>query len=256
MEKFWKKFQELISIKNKVFMFLFIIGLWGTLAHFNDPIILPGPKLVFNSLVDILKEKSSYLMIFHSIKRVTIGLLIAFSLGVPLGIFVAGSEGLKSFIMPLVKFLQGTPVISWILLALIWFKLDSIPIFILVLNSLPILVISVYEGVIGIDKKLLEMSKFYQVKKSSIIKKLYIPSIVSHIIASTSIILSSSFKIVIMAEIITKISTGIGSNINYAWINIETEKILAWTIIAVFLSIAIDKFINKILKKRLGRYYA
>ena len=59
-----------------------------------------------------------------------------------------------------------------------------------------------------------------------------------------------------MAEIISKISSGIGSNINYAWINIETEKILAWTIIAVFLSITVEMLINKILKKKLGRYYA
>jgi len=237
-------------------MLLFFLGLWESLALINDPIILPGPKIVFSSLIGLLKEKDSYLTILYSMGRVTIGLVIAFVVGIPLGIGISMNKGLKGLIMPLVKLLQGTPVISWVLLALIWFKIEFIPIFILILNSLPILIISVYEGVMGVDIKLLEMSRFYSVKKSQVIKKLYIPSIVSHIISSTSIILSSSFKIVIMAEIISKISSGIGSNINYAWINIETEKILAWTIIAVFLSITVEMLINKILKKKLGRYYA
>ena len=59
-----------------------------------------------------------------------------------------------------------------------------------------------------------------------------------------------------MAEVISKIDVGIGASINYAWINIETEKILAWTILVIFLGLSIEKMINGVLKKKLGRYYA
>lgn len=256
MEKSWKEFLEMISIKNKLLVFFTIIIIWAFLAHFNDPIILPSPKIVFLSLISILKTKESYQMITSSFVRVLLGLIMTFLIGIPLGIGFSLNKALKELIMPLIKFLQGTPVISWILLALIWLKIEYIPIFILLLNSLPILTINIYEGILSIDKKLLEMSRFYKVNNSRIIKKLYIPSIVSHIVASSGIILSSSFKIVVMAEIITKISSGIGSSINYAWINIETEKILAWTFILVSLSMLIDFFINKILKRRLEKYYA
>lgn len=237
-------------------MLFTILIFWSILSYFNDPIILPNPKIVFNSLIDILTDKKSFFTITISFIRVVLGLLLAFLIGIPAGITVSLSKPLKELIIPLIKFLQGTPVISWILLALIWFDLQIIPIFILFLNSFPILVINVYEGILGIDNKLLEMSSFYKVNKFVVIKKLYIPSIISHILASSSIILSSSFKIVVMAEIITKIGEGIGSNINYAWINIETEKILAWTIIVVALSLFIETSINKGLKRKLGKYYA
>ena len=100
------------------------------------------------------------------------------------------------------------------------------------------------------------MSDFYKVSISKKIRNLYVPSIVSNILASTTIILSSSFKVIVMAEVISKIDVGIDSNINYAWINIETEKILAWTIIVVLLGLTIEKLINGILRKKLGRYYA
>lgn len=230
--------------------------MWLTLSYFNDPIILPSPKLVFTTFLVLLQNKETYIDIFYSSQRVLLGLCLAFSTGIPVGVLISLNKPLKELIMPLAKLLQATPVISWILLALIWFKIDIIPIFILFLNSFPILVINVYEGFLSIDKKLLDMSSFYKVSKIQKIKNLYIPSIVSHLLASTAIILSGSFKIIVMSEIITKINNGIGSNINSAWINIETEKILAWTIIAIILSFIIERLASNLLIKKLGRYYA
>lgn len=246
----------MIFIRNKIFAIAILFLVWHILSKYNDPIILPSPKIVCISLFDILKSKSSYLMIVSTLYRALIGLLLTFMLGISIGISISLNNALKEVIMPLVKLLQSIPVISWVLLSLIWFKIELIPIFILLTNTLPIVIISVYEGIKGVDKKLLEMSSFFKVTKKKIIKNLYIPSIISHIIASSSIVLSSSFKIIIMSEIITKISTGIGSSINEAWINIETEKILAWTLIAVFFSLAIDSTISIIIKKKLGKYYA
>lgn len=230
--------------------------LWELLSYYNDPIILPSPKIVLKTLFIILNTKETYITLLISLFRVITGLLISFVVGIPVGIFLALNKNFRIFLMPLIKFLQSTPIISWILLALIWLKLWMIPIFILFLNSFPIIVINVYEGFLGVDTKLIEMSNFYKVSLSKKIKNLYIPSIVSNILASTTIILSSSFKVIVMAEVISKIDVGIGSNINYAWINIETEKILAWTIIVVLLGLTIEKLVNGILRKKLGRYYA
>lgn len=256
MVKNWIKFLEMIFIKNKIFATVILLLIWHILSKFNDPIILPSPKLVFISLLEILENKTTYFTIANTLYRALIGLILTFILGISLGVGISLHNALKEGIMPLVKLLQSIPVISWILLSLIWFKIDLIPIFILLTNTLPIVIINVYEGIKGVDKKLLEMSSFFKVNKRKIIKNLYIPSIISHIIASSSIILSSSFKIVIMSEIITKINTGIGSSINEAWINIETEKVLAWTIIAVFFSLTIDYVVSKLIKMKLGRYYA
>lgn len=211
---------------------------------------------MLKTLFIILSTKDTYIIIWNSLSRVAIGLVFSFAIGIPVGIGVALNKGFRAFLVPIIKLLQSTPIISWILLALIWLKLWMIPIFILFLNNFPIITINVYEGFLGIDKNLIEMSNFYKVSIIQKIRHLYIPSIVSNILASTTIILSSSFKIVVMAEVISKIDVGIGASINYAWINIETEKILAWTILVIFLGLSIEKIINGILKKKLGRYYA
>ncbi|MBN2838929.1 MAG: ABC transporter permease subunit [Fusobacteriaceae bacterium] len=187
--------------------------------------------------------------------RIFFGLFISVIFGIFLGILASLNKKIGSFIISLIKLIQSTPIISWILLALIWIKLWFIPIFILILNSLPIIIINIYEGFSGIQNNLIEMSNFYKVSLDKRIKMLYIPSLVSNLLASGSIILSGSIKIIIMAEVISKLDSGIGTKINSAWINIETEKIMAWTLISLFLGFFIEKTFNKLLRIKLRRYY-
>lgn len=244
------------SIKSKFITGIIILTLWAILAKFNDSIILPNPKIVLNALIAIIKTEDFYLTIAKSLARVLIGVFLAFLIGIPTGIAISFNKALKDAIIPIVRFFQSTPIISWILLALIWFDLWIVPVFILFLSSFPIIVINVHEGLQNIDKNLVKMSNFYKVSTNKKIKNLYIPSIISQLLASSTLILSSSLKIVVMAEIITKINEGIGSKINWAWINIETDKILAWTIIVVTLSFVIERAVDYILRKKLGKYYA
>jgi NitT/TauT family transport system permease protein len=220
-----------------------------------DSIILPSPLEVLDSFIYITQNENILKTITITFLRLILGLFSASTLGIGIGLGMGINKKFKDFIYPFIIFLQAAPVISFILLALIWFDTPFIPIFVLCINSFPNLAINVYEGIANVDKKLLEMSNFYKVKKSKLIKKLYIPSIISHILASARIILSNAFKITVMAEVICKSSNGIGSKINWAWINIETANIFVWTIIIVILSFAIEKQSIKYLKRRFDKYY-
>lgn len=244
-----------ISIKNNYLKILMFLGLWLILSSFYDPIILPGPRDIFDSFVDILKNENILETIYTTFIKLLIGLASAIILGISLGLGMGINKNIRDFFYPFVIFLQAAPVISFILLALIWFDPPFIPIFVLCINSFPNMAVNVYEGINNIDKKLLEMSIFYRVDKKTLIKKLYIPSVISHILASTRIILSNAFKITVMAEVISKSPKGIGAKINWAWLNIETADILVWTLIIVILSFVLEKQSISLLKRRFGKYY-
>lgn len=246
----------MISIKNKFFYLFIIFFLWAIISRFYDPIILPSPSLTLKALLNIITNKDFILIIGNTISKMITALLISFILGISLGIFMGLSKTLKNLIHPLVIFLQASPVISFILLALIWFQAKTIPIFVLCINSFPHLSINVQKGITNVDKNLLQMSNFYQVDKIKLIKYLYIPSILSHILSGISIILSNSLKIVVMAEVISKSPNGIGSKINWAWLNIETDHILAWTILIIFFTYFLEKYCLIFIKKFLRSFYA
>jgi NitT/TauT family transport system permease protein len=228
---------------------------WGFLSFFYDSLILPSPIEVFLALKSIVFSSDFLLIVSNTLLKLIIGLILALAVGITLGLSISLNNALKDIFYPVIVFLQAAPVISFILLALIWFSPSIIPVFILCINTFPNLTINVYEGINNIDNKLLEMSRFYRVDNKTLIKKLYIPSIISHILASTRIILSNAFKITVMAEVISKSNMGIGSKINWAWINIETDTILAWTLIIVFLSFFIEKKSVAFLEKKWGKYY-
>ena len=84
--------------------------------------------------------------------------------------------------------------------------------------------------------------------------KIQLPSLIRYLLPATEIILGSSFKIIIMAEVISRVDLGIGNGLNIGWLNIETDIILGWTVIIYLLSLFLSKLILKVLKNRFRRY--
>ena len=243
-------------MKIKLISIACIILIWSFVAKFYDPIILPSFWEVSKSLYNILKSGELYSSVFYSTVKLLIGLLFAVLAGLVMGLGMSVNKLLKNILHPIAVFLQSVPVISWILLALIWFVPDVIPIFILMINAMSIISFSVYEGIRGIDPKLIEMAKLYDVGERKLFFDLYLPSISSNFIGALKAVLASSYKVVVMSEVIARTDKGIGSKINWAWINIETSEILAWSILVVFLSYVLEKILVLNIKKVLEWLYA
>ncbi len=243
-------------MKTKLISLLLILSTWQAASKFYDPIILPSVLDVAKSMLYIFKSGELYSSIFYSSIKLILGLFSAVFAGFLIGLGMAASKFMKNILHPMVVFLQSIPVISWILLALIWFVPDIIPIFILMVNGISIISFSVYEGIKGIDKKLVEMAKLYKVDRKHLVLDLYIPCIISNFTGSLKSVLASSYKVVVMAEIIARTEKGIGSKINWAWINIETSEILAWSLIVVVLSYVLEKIVISNMEKILVKLYA
>ncbi len=64
-----------------------------------------------------------------------------------------------------------------IILALIWLNNEIVPIFIGFIMVFPILYETVLKGIQNVDEKIIIMAETYKVDKSTIIKDIYIPSV-------------------------------------------------------------------------------
>jgi len=178
-----------------------------------------------------------------------VGYLLAMIIGVFIGFISGLNEKFNLFINPIVVILQTTPNISWILLAIIWFGLNSkIVIFTIFISLIPIFIINSKEGVRNTDKDILQMSEVYQFSRVSKIKNIYFPSIKPYIASASYITIERGWKIGAMAELLS-LDTGIGSGLYWARNNLETEKIFAWSIILVFLGYISSHIVKIILKK-------
>lgn len=243
------------SILSKfIYGALFII-LWACTSFFYDPLILPSPLEVFFSLLNILSKDNFFYILSNSLLELLFSLTSSIAIGFLLGLLISSNKAFYSLLHPVLSFFQSAPIISFILLGLIWFDTKLIPLFILGIYTIPQFTISIYEGIKGVDKKLLEMSKFYKVKKYEMVIHLYFPSIITNIMSISRIIIVNSLKVFIMAQVISKSPNTIGAEINWAWINIETSSILAWTIIVILISFLLEKVFILISSKYLRRFY-
>lgn len=134
-------------------------------------IYVPSPLSVFIRLSELVFLKSFWLSVLYSIYRVVAGILLSIVIGAITAVFSAISAFVLNLIHPLMTAIKSTPVLSFIIIALIWFSSGNVPVFICFLMCYPVIWTNLVTGIKGVDKKLLEMSKVYKVKKTVVFKK-------------------------------------------------------------------------------------
>lgn len=226
----------------KTIIVIFII--WQGLSMMYSPIILPGPIETMKDVWNVLIDADFLNQVGITLKRLFIGLVGAILLGSILGIAIGELEKIKYLFEPVFHIIQATPPISWLALGIIWFGLDGqATIFIVFIASVPIMIINIVEGFENIDPKLMEMSRVFHFSKKEVLLDIVLPSLKSYFKSGITIAVGLGWKLVIMGEVLSS-STGIGAQITNARLNIETSKVLAWTIIIILLGVLSQKLID------------
>lgn len=245
--------------KSRIISFLsltLVIVVWKISAHLIDAnIILPPPEEVVKSLLEIIKSKSFVTTLVNTLLRGIWGFAISFIIGTILGIVSGISKYFQSLIKPVLIIMRSTPVISVILIALIWFPTDFVPVFVSFLMAFPIICETMIEGVSTIDRELLQMAKVYRISFRKQLTGIYIPSLTPFIISSAGVSLGIIWKVVVAAEVLSQPEVGIGTSLNEAKAFLLTEEVFAWTIVAITFSYFTEKFFKFISNKFNWRVY-
>lgn len=233
---------------------IFLLILWQGISMKVDPLILPSPLSILKVFKNDIFTTGGIKETSVTLYRFFIAYAVSVSSGILCGVVIFKKSTLKSFLWPFITILQSTPVISWVLLALLWFPSEVLPYFILGMFTLPVIIINTFNGLESTDKKLLEMSEAYEVEEREVFSKIMLPSMLSFLMGGIKITANSSLKVLATAEIIGRLPRGIGGEMNTAWINIETDSLLAWTIYLIILTGLLEKFISTVIKIKWGRY--
>lgn len=229
---------------GRVLSIILLLSFWIVGSNKVGSIILPPPLDVLIVVKEEILTLEGVLEVYHTMSRFLFSYTISVVSGIAVGIAVFKYDKLKKIIWPIVTSLQATPIISWILLALLWFSSAVIPFFIVWVFILPIISINVCEGLANTDKKLIEMATVYEISSKDTWLKIYLPSLLPYLRAGMKISANSSLKVLVTAEIIGKLPEGMGNSMNNAWLNIDTASLLAWTILLIILTSIVEKLIT------------
>ena len=216
---------------------ILIIIIWILLSYFIDnEIIFPRIGSTLNSLIDIVKSPKFLNIVWYSLLRSIVGFAISLFLAIIMGLISSISKTVYYLMLPIINFLTSVPTMAIIILALIWLNNEIVPIFIGFIMVFPILYETVLKGIQNVDEKIIIMAETYKVDKSTIIKDIYIPSVLLSLNNIISSALGINLKMVIAGEVLSQPKYAIGSNLQLQKMYLNTSGVFAWIIIILVIA--------------------
>lgn len=214
-----------------------LLALWQVGAHVLDSqILLPGLAPVFKTLVSIIGDGPFLANIGATVVRAFQSFLIIIIIGSVAGVLGGNFPLFSAAMKPFVTTLKAVPVMSIILLAFIWFTSGQVPLFSAFLMGFPVMYVQVESGWRSIDGNLIQMCDLYEIKGFDRLVHFTIPSLVPSLVTGARISLSMVWKVVIAAEVLTVPRYGVGSRMQLAQVQLQTDRVLSWTLIAILLT--------------------
>ncbi len=229
---------------RKILSVTAIVGLlliWYAAARsIAKPLILPSPQVALINLFRLIGTGDFWRHVAATFSRGLFAFGLSFGIAIVLGIVAGKLQAVEALLRPVMVCLRSTPSMSFILLALLWFRGSNVSLFVITLVVLPLLIQNIIEGIRSIDTELLEMGALYRVKKSRLLLKLYLPSIVPFLAAGVQSGLGLTWKVSIAAEVLAYPAWGIGTQMDTARVYLQTEMVFAWTVAVIGIGLLFD----------------
>ena len=163
---------------------------------------------------------------------------------IPLGLLMAQSKRLEYILDPIISTMYAMPRIALMPLIILIFGIGiSSKIFLVYLGCFFPILISVFQGMRSVDNILVDMGRVFGAKGLSLVRHIYIPSILPNLIAGFRIALSIGLIMVVVGEFLVG-NQGIGYQIAYEADFFNTSGVLAWVFIISFLSMNLTQLIR------------
>lgn len=230
---------------------IFIFVLWQVLSLCLGELTVPSPISTIRLAFEYLGRGYTYQCLGYSLLRMLAGFGIAFVIAFALGLLVNDSEKLYQFFTPTMTFLKAIPTAAVVFLFVVLTTAQRAPMLVVVLIAIPILYEANIGGFKSTDKYVLESAEVDGANKFKRVLKVQLPMAIPYMVVGMLSAFSLSFKIEIMAEVITgSTENGIGSLIKGAMSSsVDMTPVFAYSFIAVMLMLIITLAVYVITQK-------
>ena len=207
----------------------------------NQKILLASPLAVMRTLGELLADGAWIRTVLFSFSRIAGGFLLGLLMGTLLAVLSARFHPLEVMIWPYMAVIKATPIVSFIILCLIWISAGNLSVMISFLMVLPVVYTNLLNGIRGVDRELLEMAELFEIRPVARLLAIYLPQIRPYLFAAFEISIGMAWKAGIAAEVIGVPGGSIGKMLYNAKIYLATPELFAWTAVLVFVSVVSEK---------------
>ncbi len=248
--------QAILKILKFLGVLLFWLLIWkaaSLLVGDSLQIFLPGPERVLAKWVTLVGDAEFGAAVWRTLLRIFEGFAWGVLCGALLGVLTAYSRVCYALLSPLMKMIRAVPVVSFIILVFVFLHVDRIPVFICLLMVMPTVWQSMHDGLLGTDKKLLELGKVYAVGKGKELLLIRLPSAMPGLITTCVNALGLGWKAGVAAEVISAPDLSLGFQMQQAKSSLEYDQLFAITLTVVLLSLIFEVLLRLLCDRLMGK---
>ena len=215
----------------------------------NNRIILVGPTHILMALAEQVQQSDFWITCGASFLRIAIGFILSFLGGFLLALVCYKYKLVRDFLEPVMIMLKTVPMISFVIMLLIWVGNQALTVYLSFLIVLPIIYTNTLQGLESVDVQLLEVAQVFHLAKWKKFLYIYRPAFMPFLLSASKLALGMSWKSGIMAEVIGTPKPSIGREMYAAKTYLQTSNLFAWTIVVVILSVLFEKVFMLLLKQ-------
>jgi NitT/TauT family transport system permease protein len=233
---------------------LAFLAIWQGVASYLSSNTLPTPEAV---AWVFWQGCVSGQLPFHlgvTLLRLIVSFTLAMLLGCAIGIVLGRHKKLDAFFDNWLVIFLNIPALVTIILCYVWFGLvESAAILAVVINKLPIVIVTIREGTRTLDQDLLDMARCYHFSRRKTLVHVIWPQLHPFVMGATRSGLALIWKIILVVELLGR-SNGMGYQLHLFFQLFDVASILAYTVAFVTVIQLIELLILRPLDKKALRW--
>jgi NitT/TauT family transport system permease protein len=219
---------------------VFVIGVWW-LAAASGAIALPGPLEVLIKAGETIASGQLFVDVGASMSRVLSGFFLGALLAIPVGFLMGWYKVARGLIEPWVQFFRVIPPLAIIPLAIVTLGIDEKPkVFVIFLAAFLSSVVATYQGVVSVDKTLINAARVLGARDWIIFSRVVVPASTPFILVGFRIGLGSAWATVVAAELIAA-QSGLGFRMQQGQLYYDLATIFVCLISIGVLGLLMDR---------------
>lgn len=218
------------------------LGAWAAFSAAGI-VGLPGPVEVLVRGGELLADGTLGEDTGASLARVLSGFLIGSLLAIPVGFLMGWYQVGRAIIEPWVQFFRTIPPLALLPLVMVTMGIGETPkIFVIFLAAFLSCVISTYQGVVSVDKTLINAARVLGANSMTIFRRVVVPASSPFILVGMRIGLGAGWATVVAAELLAA-PNGLGMRMQQAQIFYDMPTILVNVIVIGIFGLLMDRLL-------------
>lgn len=216
------------------------IAVWWMFSFFT---IIPNPPAVVVKAVALASNGTLFIDIGASLGRVLVGFILGTMLAIPVGFLMGWYSVARGLIEPWVQFFRMVPPLAIIPLAIVLLGVGEVPkIFVIFLAAFLACIVATFQGVIGVDRTLINAARVLGAKDGTIFLRVVVPASSPFIFVGMRVGLGSSWATLVASELIAA-QQGLGFRMQQAQLFFDLPTIFVALILIGILGLIMDRLL-------------